>query len=337
MELQAAKEKIRLIFLQDSKNIDLAPGIQRFRNGISKHATPALFDNIDTFSQALRKSLKLLPPGAPAPKLLPYLCDRDAQFKLIESTLWTRTERALDRPAVFIIHGDICQCGEQFVEVMGKYKMSGVKYIELTWQKHRGSWEGEILRELSQELLGKPDLNRSRITDALLHVSSPILMHTFLSTSDWEQGGEAALRAFLDFWNAWKELRRTTPLVICVRVRYQIENSLYRFLYKRSLTLTNDTIRRFLSGWPTVPWNDAERLMSPVEPWSSLIFHVLPELSRIDEPAALRWSRLGEVREFTGGKSLEDDITSLYGKKFRSEPDQSPKMDRLAKELDRLL
>jgi len=335
-EFDQAKDKTRLIFLLDDKSVDLDQPIKTFRASISTFALPALFSSLDEFSTVLRKTLKerVKNGGETPPTLLPYYCDRAEQYERIDTILWERRQRADDGLRIFVVHADAEQSGPQFLQVLEcrlrtfpATKDLGVPVTkELDWPRrfdNPAAFHRRIVETLADKIVDNRHASRQEIERCIRGISGPLLLHTYVSTSEWKKTGEAALTEFCRFWEEWTELRRLHPLIVVLRVEYELpRHSILNRIWPHEITRLNKTIRHFVCS----------RLSVGRETGA-----VLDELPRIPVEDAIRWSHQEEIRKSVGGVVLDKRIRTIYQTKFAKEPQGSPRMDPLAGELMKLL
>jgi hypothetical protein len=333
-EWDRAANKTRLMFLMTDKHADLAEPIAKFRNLIPPASLPVLFEGLDGFAGTLRKTLReRIGIEEPISPLLPFFCDRGAQYERVEDRLWERRMIADTRLRIFIVHADALQGGAQFVDVLRcklrnfpATKDSGEAVsFELEWPATFGSasqFRDRIRQKFAEKVLRNRNAPIEEVERCLQGVSGPILIHTYVSTTEYERTGEAALTEFCRFWEEWEQLRRTQPVIVLLRVEYELPpaNLLNRFWTPR-LENSNRAIRDFFrTRFTTGPTCE-----------------VLDELPRIPVDDAIRWSRNEDVRRYLSGPGCEPRIREIYKKEFSREPDQRARMHPLAQELMTLL
>lgn len=334
-EFDQAASKTRFMFLETGKRADLDAPIRNFRASIPDAVEPAIFDGLDEFSGALRKTLKdRLGITGTFPPLLPYFCDRSEQYNRVDDRLWERRQANDSRVRVFVAHADTLQSGPQFVEVL-RHKLGDFPAtkdlgqpvpFEIEWPRTFGD-PANFRRRLEQAVGGQTLKNRNarreEIARFLQDISGPVLIHTYLSTSEYKQSGEAGLKEFCKFWEEWTELRRAHPIIVVARIEYELPRpSILNRVRTPGVDRSNRAIREFL----------AKRFAPNRD-----LCDVLSELPRISADEAIRWSHRNEVRAHCGGIGLEPQIRDIYQSRFDKEPEHIPRMEPLAKELARLL
>lgn len=334
-EFDAASGKVRLMFVMDAKHADLADSIKSFRDQLGGLLTPAQFSGLDDFGAVLRKSLRSNVGEGESIGLLPYYCDRSEHYERIDDLLWDRRQKNRTEPAILVVHGDEQQSGSEFVQVMIemmpdfpaiKGSCERVTVYNLDWPAkfESATFRTRLQQGLAKEALNNRHASREEIGRSLQALSGPVLIHTNLSTADWERSGEAAVLEYFRFWDEWPALARIHAVMVVLRVEYELAKGsiLQSLLRGRSLNRIHAAIRKFL----------AESFTG-----KNTIFSVLDELPRIPRDQAEKWSRRKEVREFSKGANLEPEIREIYRTKFHKEPQTSPRMEPLAKELAGLL
>jgi hypothetical protein len=319
--------------MQD-KAADLADPIKKFRQSITNTVLPASFQDLDDFSAGLRKTIQdRLGTAERVPPLLPYYCDRSEQYQRIDELLWERRKNTDSRVLIVLVQADEFQCGSQFIDVLrakiprfpATRDLGEPVSYELEWPKSFDSPEDfrlRLRRDLADRVTGNRHASRGEIEQAIKAISGPILVHTYLLTSEWQRTGKDAVLEFYRFWDEWTQLARTHPFIVILRVEYEVvQTSLGRFWPSR-IERANRELRAFLRDCFT-PEN--------------AIFDILRELPRIARDDAERWSRMDEVRRFVPDADLEPHVRELYRSKFAKEPEGQPCMEPLAKELGQLL
>jgi hypothetical protein len=333
-EFDTSAGKPRLMFLTKGDTAGLAEPIANFRRLIPCSVLPVLFESLDDFAAVFRKTIReRLGIEEPLSPLLPFFCDRGSQYEKVDDRLWERRGNGDTRLRIFVVHGDALQSGAQFVEVLrcklrsfpATRDMGEPLPFELEWPQVFGGAEafrGRIRRALADQVLKNGHASIEEVERCLRGVAGPILIHTYVSTSEYERTGGSAIEEFCRFWEEGIELRRAHPLIVMLRIEYELPSAsvLHRFWTPR-VERTNESIRAFL-----------RQRFSPRE-----ICEVLEELPRVSVNEAIRWSHDSEVRRHLRGTGWEARIRAIYETKFSREPGSSPRMDPLARELRALL
>ncbi len=334
-EFDAAGEKLRLMFVMEAKHADLADPIKRFREKLGGLIAPAQFSSLDDFSAMVRKSLRGNVGEGESIGLLPYYCDRSEHYDRIDDLLWKRRQENKTEPAILVVHGDELQSGSEFIQVLVemmpgfpaiKGSCERVTAFNLDWPAkfEQATFRARLLQGLAKEVLGNRHASREEIERSMQAFLGPVVIHANLSTNDWEQSGETAVLEFFRFWDEWPALARVQPVMIVLRVEYEVaKGSVFQALLRgRSINRINTAIKKFLNeSFPS----------------KNTIFVVLDELPRVARDAAEKWARSKQVREFSRGANLEPEIRELYRNQFMKEPQTAPRMDPLAKELTTIL
>ena len=329
-EFDRAGDKTRLVFMMDDSHVDLDKPITDFRKLIPSAVLPLLFSDLDKFSAGLLKSLKervgIIEPISP---LLPFFCDRGPQLEKVETGLWQRRMRNDMRLRIFLVHGDAQQCGAQFVDVLhhklrefpATKDLAAPTVFELEWPKtfvETAHFRNRISQAVADKILKNRHAPIEDVERCLREIEGPVLIHTYLSTTEYGSTGEKAIHEFCSFWEERPQWCRFHPLVVVLRVEYELprQNILTRW-WTPQVERTNESIRRFVN----------ERFKY------SELGEALEELHRIPVDEAIRWSHDEEVRKYLRGAAYEPRIRDIYERKFSQEPERSPRMDPLAREL----
>lgn len=336
-EFDRAEGKPRLIFLRDDSKIDLAQGIKDFRQKFQTKVRPAIFTDCDSFAFQLRKALKENFGGKPDDTplyTLPYFCDRREQYEKIDDLLMDRKTRNATELMLLVVHGDQYQGGSRFMDVLeSKFaEFSATKNLpkpeiyHLTWPKTFKDAK-DFREQLQKSVAGAVTKDRHASRQAVEHVltttAGPIVIEAYLPTSEWQNTGEKAAREFFAFWDEWTDIMRAYPVLVVLRVEYELAQGWANFRRRWSLDRTNRAIHSFCEN--------------PFRPQSSF-FQVLKELHRVPRGEAVKWSQSEVVCKFIKtAPALEPTINLLYDRKFAKEPEGGPRMDPLAGELVQLL
>jgi hypothetical protein len=84
-----------------------------------------------------------------------------------------------------------------------------------------------LKRNLSKELLDKPDASKQEITEALSLFKNPVIIHSVLSTAMWEPDGSKVVSWYLDFWNDSWDMSSGPHLFICLHIEFDRKREEY--------------------------------------------------------------------------------------------------------------
>jgi hypothetical protein len=307
-EFDRAADKPRLMFLATDKSADLAGPIANFRRSIPASVLPIVFEGLDDFGAGLRRTIRQrIGVEESLSPLLPYFCNREPQYTKVDDRLWERRTARDTRLRIFVVHADALQSGAQFVDVL-RCKLRGFPAtkgmgepvaFELDWPRSFDSatqFRRRICQAVTDEVLKSRHEPIEEAERCLREISGPILIHTYLSTTEYESTGEEAIEEFCRFWEEQVKLARAHPLIVVLRIEYELpQPSLLNRMWKPRIERSNEAIRSFLN-----------RRFRGGE-----ICEVLPELPRIPVDQAIRWSHDEEVRRHLRGPSSEPQIRSI--------------------------
>jgi hypothetical protein len=276
--------------------------------------------------------------GVGVPPLLCYRVDRRDQV----AGLRRRVDAHDGGPIVCALHGDEGQCHEALLKCIEHHywrkdiqkappTAAGPKRIPLRWPRGRDRRFDEFQAELLGQLcnaVNEPDSSDPALVGTVFNrktADRPVLVHTWISSEDWDERGEAPLLShFAGFWDQWPARNRKSPLVACLCVIYMSEpvgdrprRSFFQRLFDRrpDMARINRQIRRTLSA----------RALA------------LDELMGIRRTDAWAWAEEPEIRDICRANGI--DARETVGKIFEAAAgrlvDNRLPLDDLAKQLDR--
>ncbi len=276
--------------------------------------------------------------GVGVPPLLCYRVDRQDQV----AGLRRRVEAHDGGPIVCAIHGDDGQCHEALLKCIEHHywrkdiqkarpTAAGPKRIPLKWPRGRDRRFDEFQAELLGQLrnaVNEPDSSDPVRVAAVFNrktADRPVLVHTWISSEDWDERGEAPLLShFVRFWDHWPARNRKSPLVACLCVIYMSEpvgdrprRTVFQRLFARrpDMARINRQIRKTLAANPLA----------------------LRELMGIRRTDAWAWADEPEIRDICRAKGI--DGREIVGKIFEAAAgrlvDNRLPLNDLAKQLDR--
>ena len=134
-----------------------------------------------------------------SPDLLPYLPDRDSQKDAIEAALERLKQHGSPRPIVFMIHGDINQSHDTFIERLQGYilpNVLGIDPVDKAIQKCDLRWpsgHNEFRQQLGRNLLDKfKSESLEKLNEDLATYSSPVLLPSRYKTTYGKPGESLA-------------------------------------------------------------------------------------------------------------------------------------------------
>ncbi len=331
-EFDRAAEKERFIFLKIG-HADLAQSIVGFRAALSAAVTPVYFEDLDDFTAKFRKTIKdrvgVVESFEP---LLPYFCDRRLQYQRIEDKLRERREKGDMRMRIFVVHGDELQSGAEFIQVLyhklrsfsATRDIGEPQDFELLWPP---DVEGSALQHSFDKALADAVLKDrhapiERVQEFLIRTIGPVLIHTWLSTTEYQRLSRIGVEEFCKFCETRLQFARSHPLIAVLRIEYELPRpSMLNRVWSPRTIRFNRAIQNFLEKEFT----------------NSDLREVLPELPRIPVNEAVRWANEKDVRKHFPGAGCGPRIREIYRTKFAREPEGSPCMHPLAGELTRML
>ncbi|HDN26643.1 MAG TPA: serine protease [Thioploca sp.] len=234
---------------------------------------------------------KLDPDRTPKPKrkykrtLLPYLPNRrDQELELGELI---RAHDDKHRPLLCVVHGDEYQCSDKFLDRIREESLPNIipeqmhfgvdlhPFVCDTFQSvnelHR-----KMLANLGELFINNMYATCDEVAQAIAQRQCPVILHTDMSTTDWQRGGHInIIHGFIQFWADWPVLSAQNHLLlVCLCFNYRdIEKmSWLKRLFKR----------------PSV--NQAIR--NTFKDLASEHCRVLPELPSIERTHVEQWAKI---------------------------------------------
>ena len=280
-----------------------------------------------------------------SPDLLPYLPDRDLQENEIEAALERLKQHGSPRPIVFMIHGDINQSHDTFIERLQGYilpQILGIDSVDKAIQKCALPWpEGdhEFRQQLGRNLLDKfKSESLEKLNEDLATYSSPVLIHAKCHTNDWHSKKFSILDEFLEFWQDWPKLEVNQILMVCLCISY-LEGDGFCERYKhRSL---NRKISQQLDNLSKRFSRSHSQVNSKAKQFDRLITTVLPKLDNITLTQAKDWANSQDVKTFLENDrsvlKLKQDIIRFYQEWHNKNASWEIPMSVLGEHLESLL
>lgn len=172
------------------------------------------------------------PLTAPVPELLPYLCNRSDQEKLLRRAVHNWSVRGLaKRPLVCFVHGGDDEAIDMFKRRLHEVTLplflsarAEGEAAETLYDPALGSLEDLFVPlptsfieplepfEFLQAEVGIPVADNmyaapAKVADALSAKDVPTLFYSHLASSDWGGDGEKIVSAFLDFWASLPDVK----------------------------------------------------------------------------------------------------------------------------------
>ncbi len=291
-----------------------------------------------------------LQKGRDVPPLLPYLLNRSYQkFKLGEA-LKILFNNSYPKPLLCIIHGDQFQCHDTFLECLIKvslpkilkqntnittsdYYTEFIGEYELVWPSTMRSIK-ELKNMLKHNLANRVlDYGLASKEDINEHLASigPVIIHTHLLTTDWQQHKSGIIENFLEFWQDWPQLSPNQCLIICLFIKYQVKQNLEFWNWKRrKFQSLNKRIQRSIEDLSSSGFTKFDRITGVV----------LPELQGIKQGEVESWARSEVIKNYCGEKNIEyliDTIQDMFEQWEKKEASDAMPMSYLAKNLTNIL
>jgi hypothetical protein len=267
LEYEAAGEAgiPRLIFIRDEeaqylpKNIDRdLTQVEAFRAELQKNHVVSLFKSTEELKAAVLASLSnprllaaaspsgssskgssgssfsgVAPEGHEVPMLLPYLCDRSEQETSLAHALKAHREQRPLRPFFCVVHGDVRECHDRFVDRMRDDLLPkclgrgqgepAVKHYAVGWPSAGDKVPVRMTRlraALGKKLCGSLVAADAEMAAAVAAQAAPVLVSTHLYMM-WGPDELKLLKGWLRFWGDWPQVgeRREVVVVVCVHYK----------------------------------------------------------------------------------------------------------------------
>jgi hypothetical protein len=234
---------------------------------------------------------KLDPDRTPKPKikykrtLLPYLPNRrDQELELGELI---RAHDDKRRPLLCVVHGDEYQCSDKFLERIREESLPNIipeqmhlgvdlhPFVCDTFQSVNELYR-KMLANLGELFINNMYATRNEVAQAIAQRQCPVILHTDMSTTDWQRGGHInIIHGFIKFWADWPVLStQNSLLLVCLCFNYRdIEKTSWlKRLFKR----------------PSVN----QEIRNTFKDLASEHCRVLPELPSIERTHVEQWAKL---------------------------------------------
>jgi hypothetical protein len=274
----------------------------------------------------------------PIPNILPYLSDRSEQEKALKKALETLQETKSRRPFVCVIHGDEYECHDMFLERLRHAALPRILNLDtervfiknylLKWPSSSDIRQKrfEAVREnLLETITGNSSRTSTQdqeMFDIISHHEVPVMIETHLNTEDWLHSGPDLIKDFILFWNRWPNLAPGQFLIICLCLEYKSVDSV-SFWQKSKFAKLNDKISGLFDQIDFAKYDHLHGV-------------TLPKLRAISRKDVEDWVR-EHAREFCQIDELQREIRALYENVDYHTRDGCIHMDKLARELKKLL
>jgi len=254
-----------------------------------------LIELIEQYPQGLTHLSKVIDKVAPQkkiklniPDLRPHLANRGSQENKLTNVIRHHNKQF---PLVCLIHGDECQCSDNFLERLEKFYLPTVvhgdwiisHYVPCDFPENVEELHDDISQRLGVELLNNRLASCSEIVDAIVNKQNSIILHTDMCTKNWSRcGGMKLIHDFIEFWAKW-ELPPTHNhlLLICLYFNYKDikpTHFLTRWFKKKSI---NDQIRAEFGRLEKENFSEKFGINGIV----------LPELVNIEKEDVYKWAK----------------------------------------------
>jgi hypothetical protein len=283
----------------------------------------------------------------PVPELLPYLCDRAAQEKLLRRAVqaWRASGRT-KRPLVCVVHGDDDEGLDMFKRRLQEWTLPEVlaaragENDEPLYDPASGKLEDLFVQlptpfvepgdafDFLQEEVGIPLLDNyyatpADVAEAISARDTPTLFHSNLSTGDWEGGGERIVEAYMNFWGGLPDVKAGRALC-------------FLFFKYRGVAAGASARVAELNARTEEFFGGLQSRLAGREGFHAVVLPKLPPVSQTD---AETWVRNGEnfrkarlcrnhPHNFCNVEKAVEDIERMY-----TDPSMHIPMERLAPQL----
>ena len=210
-----------------------AARITAFRERVREELTVDFFHNKDNLQFKVSAALaQQLGEGIRVPPLLPYRCDRDAQYEDIEQPV----DRVRSRPdagsrlLVVLAHGGEQQAVNKFVECVRSEFPRLIQcapdiapvWREVSWptDKSMPGIEAALFRNMAKQLPAR-EKTTADLPARLGAINAPVVLHSRVFTDRWTPGAELALRLIVHSCARLQLPRRAFPAILLLTVDYR--------------------------------------------------------------------------------------------------------------------
>jgi hypothetical protein len=193
---------------------------------------------------------RLKPPDKTKPEvpdLLPHLCDRVRQERLLVESVREWKKNRIKRPFICIIHGDDDECHEMFQRRLKEVTLPRLLRNRLEGEATESAQsQGELISvddffiplpnsyfpvkrpfeflrsDLGRAIADDIDASAQVISGAISQYKKPLMFYSYLSSLDWEPDGRKLIEAYLQFWSALPDVSSNTPIVCCLFLKYSV-------------------------------------------------------------------------------------------------------------------
>ncbi|NEO55301.1 MAG: hypothetical protein F6K54_20845 [Okeania sp. SIO3B5] len=256
----------------------------------------------------LNKRRDNLQKGRDIPPLLLYLVNRRNQYEKFTEAFKILSNNPDPKPLLCIIHGDQFQCHDTFLESLVKVSLHEnikkytnittkvVKKYHLEWpprMKNIEELKNKLEDNLEKEVFYDISASKEDINERLSSIG-PVIIHTYLNTTDWQQHKSGIIENFLEFWQNWPKLNPNQYLIICLFIKYQVKQNMG--LWKRyKFWSCNRKIQRSIKDLSLCGFTKFDRIIGVV----------LPELQGIMQTEVESWARSKKVKKYWGKKNIQ--------------------------------
>lgn len=181
---------------------------------------------------------KLSTSNREVPPLLPYSANRlDHRLKLAEAI---EKHHNKQRPLLCLIHGEECQRGDKFIDVVEEFLRVTEKPLHILTDifKNINDLHKNTRAGLSDRLLGKMNASDDEIVNAIAQRSSagPVIFGAVMDTEDWLRAGKVEIfKGFANFWANLPPLPPTSNnlVLVCLLFQYESETMKKNRFFKR--------------------------------------------------------------------------------------------------------
>jgi hypothetical protein len=321
--------------------------VKAWRQRLEKQRMVAYFSTADELAGKfiatfVEQGLAKGPGAADIPPLLPYLCDRSRQ----EDALAEALERKATHPLVCIIHGNEYQSHDQLLRRIKEASLPRLLELDVAVSSYEIGWPADfaspdelhrlLARELAKKLLTGTQAPIEKIDAALQQLPGPVLVQTYVLTSDFERHGLQIIDAFLDFWQRWPELHPGRRLLALLSVQYEVREGARIGPFRRwQLRKLNRKIETMLEPPGSAP--GSQRSTFDFSRFDRLNGVVLPLLEGVTRTEAESWARSNEVTRICASEELLTEVRALYQRYEEQAEDERIPMDTLGRELKSFL
>lgn len=215
--------------------------------------------------------------------MIPYLCDRAPQEERLGDVLESPLQERSARPVVCIIYGGEEECHDKYRERLQQRSLQdlmGGRTPDLPIEDYMlnlprsfesaGAFAESLRKTLGVKLLRNRRATKKELSAAIGQFKAPVIVHSVLSTEEWEPHGPEVVGAYLRFWDEGWELPAGPHLYTLLHIEYNRK--------RQDFILNEPKVEEFIARHDWAAYGNVHAVC-------------LPKLSAIPESDAKDWLR----------------------------------------------